>query len=124
MNELIELLERISTYPKEIVQYGLSYLMMQGKIDFTSLSKVYVEYLEASNKDKAEKLADANTCTMSLLTHIKKENKSNHAAIHWALHNLNESKMFQMGELNKKFSYDKENDCEYSFYYRTKQKNK
>lgn len=124
MIDLLALLDKLCKYNSDVLQSALLYMMQCGKIDFLSLSKAYVEYLEASNKDKAEKLADANTCTMALLTNIKSENKSNHADIHWALYNLNESKMFNMQKLNEKFSYDKENDCEYSFYYRNKKHRK
>ena len=94
----------------------------QGKIEYVDLSKAYVSFLEAAREDSELKLSDANGCTLSLLTHISKENKSNKSSIHWALYNLNESKQFQMQSLNEKFGYDKDEDCKLSFYWREKNK--
>jgi len=114
----IELLEELSKQPKEEIEYALLSLLIKKKFDFITLNEQYVKYLEMQNNDKDLKLSDANTCTLSLLLHFCKENESNRKDIHWALYNLNESKQFNMKTLNKRFNYDKEKDCEYSFYYR------
>lgn len=106
------------TKPQEEVEYALLELMLVGKMDFLTINKVYVNYLEALSKDTALKLADANCCTAALLGNIRKENKGNHADIHWALYNLNQSNQFNMNHLNEKFGYDESKDCNYSFYFR------
>ena len=93
-------------------------MMLKGKIDYVSISKAYVDVLEKIKENYRLKLSDANSCCLSLLMNINKENKHNHADIHWALYNLNESKQFQMQSLNEKFGYNKDEDCKYSFYYR------
>lgn len=115
-----ELLELLLEKPKAEIEYALLALLLKGKIDFVTLNKMYVQSLEAISADQKLKLCDANSCTCALLNHISKEDKSNHADIHWALHNLNESRQFQMQRLNEKFVYDKENDCKYSYYWREK----
>ncbi|MCQ2257870.1 MAG: hypothetical protein MJZ41_07755 [Bacteroidaceae bacterium] len=120
MEDIFAILDKLLKMPKEYLHYALIKLMIEDKIDFIEMNKVYVEYLEMQNKDKALKLSDANSCTLSLLMNFKKENKHNHADIHWALYNLNESKQFQMDSLNEKFNYNKEEDCKFSFYYRDK----
>lgn len=113
-----ELLELLIEKPKAEIEYALLALLLKGKINFVTLNKMYVQSLEAITEDQKLKLSDANSCTCALLNHISKENKSNHADIHWALHNLNESNQFHMQRLNEKFGYDKENDCKYSYYWR------
>lgn len=115
----LQLLEQLSKMPKEDIEYAMTLLLTQGKIDFTTISSAYVNYLELKDKDNKLKLADANTCTMSLLNEVnKKKSQQNYNAIHWALHNLNECKQFQMQSLNEKFGYNPEKDCEFSFYWR------
>lgn len=120
MNNIFKLFDELLKLPKEYIHYVLVQLMINGKIDFVTINKAYIEYLETEKDDKALKLADANTCTLSLLTNFNKETKSNHADIHWALYNLNKSNQFNMKSLNEKFGYDEENDCKYSFYWREK----
>lgn len=124
IEQTLKLLEQLCKLPKEDIEYAMTLLLAQGKLDFVTINSAYVKYLELVNKDNKLKLADANTCTMSLLSQVvKKKNSHNYAAIHWALHNLNESKQFQMDTLNEKFGYDKEKDCEFSFYWREHNKN-
>lgn len=116
----IELLEQLLEKPQSEIEYALLALLLKGKIDFLTINSMYVKSLEAINEDQKLKLSDANSCTCALLTHFKSDNKSNHTDIHWALHNLNESRQFQMRYFNEKFGYDKENDCKYSYYWRNK----
>lgn len=116
--DIFELTEKLCEKSEEEIEYALVSMMLKKKIDFIQINKAYVKYLESISEDRKLKLIDANTCTLALLTNIKTENKSNHADVHWALHNLNESKQFNMSKLNEKFGYDKENDCKYSFYWR------
>lgn len=120
METIFDILEKLSKFSKEEIQYGLLQLMLQEKIRFTEINAAYTQYLERIKQDNDLKLSDANTCTLCLLNHFKKENKNNHADIHWALHNLNESKQFQMQTLNEKFGYNKEEDCKFSYYWRGK----
>lgn len=118
MENIFELFDKLLKFPKELIQVVLIQLMIKGKIDFLDINKAYVKYLEVEKEDKTLKLADANSCTLNLLNHIKKETESNKANIHWALYNLNMSKQFNMKSLNEKFGYNEENDCKYSFYWR------
>lgn len=118
METVFELLDKLLKCPQEEIDFALFELLRKGKIDFLSLNKAYVNYLESNKRDRELKLADANACTAALLTNFKKENKHNHADIHWALYNLNISKQFNMARLNEKFSYDESQDCNYSFYWR------
>lgn len=120
MDNIFELFNKLLKLPKEHIHFALVQLMIQGKIDFLTINKAYIEYLETEKDDKALKLADANSCTLSLLTNFKEETKSSHADIHWALYNLNKSNQFNMKKLNEKFGYDEENDCKYSLYWREK----
>lgn len=115
-----ELIEQLLEKPKVEIEYALFTMLLEGKIDFVTINSMYVKSLETKSADQELKLADANSCTCALLMHIGKETKSNHAYVHWALHNLNESDQFQMQRLNEKFGYDKENDCKYSYYWREK----
>lgn len=124
MDNVFELFNKLLKLPKEHIHYALVQLMTQGKIDFLTINKAYIEYLEIEKDDKELKLADANTCTLSLLANFKRETKSSHADIHWALYNLNKSNQFNMKSLNERFGYDEENDCKYSFYWREKNKYK
>ena len=84
MDNIFELFNKLLKLPKEHIHYALVQLMIQGKIDFLTINKAYIEYLETEKDDKALKLADANGCTLSLLANFKEETKSNHADIHWA----------------------------------------
>ena len=120
MTNTFKLFNELLKLPREHINYVLVQLMIRGKIDFLTINKAYIEYLETEKDDKALKLADANSCTLSLLTNFKEETKQNHADIHWALYSLNTSKQFNMKSLNEKFGYDEENDCKYSYYWREK----
>lgn len=127
MDEIVEafkVLERLSTFKKSTIQLVLGELLKQEKLDFVDLSTAYVRYLQGVREDSKLKLADANSCTLSLLSGIRKETKNNKSAVHWALYNLNESRQFQMNDLNEKFGYDKDKDCNLSFYYREKNEGK
>lgn len=115
-----ELLEELSQKSRDEIQYAILALMIKGKINFTDVNNAYVKFLEYEREDNELKLADANSCTLSLLTGINKETNTNKPNIHWALHNLNESRQFNMQSLNEKFGYNKDEDCKFSFYWREK----
>lgn len=123
IEQTLKLLDQLSKLPKEDIEYAMTLLLTQNKLDFVTINSAYVKYLELKDKDNKLKLADANTCTMALLNEVnKKKSQHNYTAIHWALYNLNESKQFQMTTLNEKFGYNPEKDCEYSFYWRENNK--
>ena len=115
--DIYEVIEELSKHPKQEIEFALTTTMLQGKIDFLSVNKAYVECLEQIREDQADQLREANG--LILLPFIKRKlvksseedktkGKSHYRYTQEALYWLNKSRMFNMKDTNEKFNYDEE----------------
>lgn len=116
MNTL-DLIRELSKKPKQEIQYALLSLMLEGKIDFTDLNEAYVESLNIIKEDRLNQLIEAETCVLESFMY-KKGSKRERDMKHTqrCLYLLNQSKRFNIGDLNKKYDYNEEKAKEYSWY--------
>ena len=97
------------------MELGLLLLLTKRKIDYKSLSEMYVNALEIWNEDEKNKLTEAQQCVLEhIINHKSKK------TIQRSLYLLNESKAFQMKEFNEKYSYNEEEAKKLSWYERNK----
>lgn len=120
MNTL-DLIIELSQKPKQEIQYALLSLMQQGKIDFTDVNAAYVESLSAIKEDRLNQLIEAETCVLESFM-CKKGDKRERDMKHTqrCLYLLNQSKRFNIDDLNKKYDYNEEKAKEYSWYEQNK----
>lgn len=110
----------LTIMPKDMRNSLILTLLKEDAINFTDISNQYVKALEWKTKDQLNQLIEAETCAADHLFHYKKENKSNHDAIHRTLYLMNKSGRFRMDVWNDKFNYNEQEDKQLSFYERTK----
>lgn len=118
--DTLELLNELSKKDKEEIQYALLTLMTSRKIDFITLNNAYVSFLERTKEDSLNQLIEAETCVLESLIYKNNKNESNKNSIQRRLFLLNQSKRFNMAEMNKKLQYDENMGKELSWYYRNK----
>lgn len=118
--DTLELLNELSKKDKEEIQYALLTLMTSRKIDFITLNNAYVSFLERTKEDSLNQLVEAETCVLESLIYKNNKNESNKNSIQRRLFLLNQSKRFNMAEMNKKLQYDENMGKELSWYYRNK----
>lgn len=126
--QLRVLIEKLCTYPKELIEKALEELMDKDKIDFINISNAYVNSLKNKENDIKGRLVEAETCVMEgFIDRITKENKDtprgkrNYNHTQRCLYLINESNRFQTSELNEKYHYDKEYAKTMSWYEREKE---
>lgn len=107
-----ELLKQLSEKPKFEIEFALVELMLKNKIDFLSVNKSYVTYLEIINDDREKQLIEAETC---LINHLE-PNRKDKSYLQRTLYLLNNSKRFNMESLNKKYKYNEEEGKKQSWY--------
>ena len=112
--DTLELLNELSKKDKEEIQYALLTLMTSRKIDFITLNNAYVSFLERTKEDSLNQLVEAETCVLESLIYKNNKNESNKNSIQRRLFLLNQSKRFNMLELNKKLKYDEDKAKEYA----------
>ena len=118
--DTLELLNELSKKDKEEIQYALLTLMTSRKIDFITLNNAYVSFLERTKEDSLNQLVEAETCVLESLIYKNNKNESTKNSIQRRLFLLNQSKRFNMAEMNKKLQYDENMGKELSWYYRNK----
>lgn len=122
--DTFELLEELSKKTKYEIKYALISLMLAGKIDFLDVNSAYIDSLKAINENSFNKLFEAESCVLESF-HYKKGNKKEYDKKHTqrCLYLLNQSKRFNISDLNEKYEYDEEFGKKMSVYERNK-KNK
>ena len=120
--DTFELLEELSKKPKQEIKYGLLALMLKDKIDFIDLNACYVEYLNRIKEDRLNQLIEAESCVLESF-YRNKGNKREYDKKHTqrCLYLLNQSRRFNMSNLNKKYEYDEEFGKKMSWYERNKE---
>ena len=118
---VFDLLEELSGRSRDEINYGILLLLIQGKINYKTVSERYVDYLEYQNNDFLEKLIDCETCILEGFHYTTNDNKKNRPHINRSLYILNQSKRFQMHKLNEKYNYNEEEAKECSSYWRHKE---
>ena len=120
--DTFELLEELSKKTKYEIKYALVSLMLAGKIDFLDVNSAYIDSLKAINENNFNKLFEAESCVLESFHH-KKGNKKEYDKKHTqrCLYLLNQSKRFNMSNLNKKYEYDEEFGKKMSWYERNKE---
>lgn len=121
---VFDLLEELSERTQWEINYGILLLLIQGKIDYKTVSERYVDYLEHKNDDFLEKLIDCETCILEGFHNTTHDNEKNRPHINRSLYILNQSKRFQMNKLNEKYNYNEDEAKECSSYWRYKEGNK
>lgn len=120
-----QLMEQLMRKSKDEVENVILHLMLNPdktkRIDSHRILDLYMKSIEIQNIDRKDRLTESNTCILDLLLNFKKETKNNSKSIHRALHNLNESRQFNMNGLNEKYGYDRERDKNLSWYEREKE---
>lgn len=127
MKELYEFKDvyhKIKEWKTDNIRYLFFLLLCEKKVSFKELSESYVEALEFDNTDKLKQLIEAETCVLeNIVCSNKPKNQTHQNAIQRSLYLLNNSKRFQMKDLNKKFGYDEEKAKKLSWYERDKNNN-
>ena len=119
--EFKDVYHKIKEWKTDNIRYLFFLLLCEKKVSFKELSESYVEYLEVDNTDKLKQLIEAETCVLeNIVCSNKPKNKTHQNAIQRSLYLLNNSKRFQMKDLNKKFGYDENKAKELSWYERDK----
>lgn len=118
-------MEQLMKKSHEEVEYVILHLILNknknNRISSHKILDLYMKSIEIENEDKTDRLIESNTCILDLLLNFKKETNGNSKSIHRALHNLNESRHFNMSKLNEKYGYDKDVDKNLSWYEREKE---
>lgn len=126
MKELYEfkdVFHKIKEWKTDNIRYLFFLLLCEKKVSFKELSESYVEALEVDNTDKLKQLIEAETCVLENIVCSNKPKKQTHQnAIQRSLYLLNQSKRFQMKDLNEKFGYDEKEAKKLSWYERDKNK--
>ena len=122
---ILEQLSKVGSIEVQMIFYRM---LQDKKVDFNTLSKAYVEYLEEENNDKFNKLHEAELCVTEHLIDIKhskgrkskedKEQRDKH--IQRSLYLLNKSNRFNMSSLNEHFNYNENEAKKLSWYEREK----
>lgn len=118
-----ELIDELIKKPKEEILYALFRLMVKEKLSFDDLNRAYVKYLEATKKDMAYQLIEAETCVLESFYDKKtndKNKETDYKHTQRCLYLMNQSKRFQMDKLNDKYEYDEEFARTMSWYEREK----
>lgn len=120
--DTFELLEELSKKTKYEIKYALVSLMLARKIDFLDVNSAYIDSLKAINENNFNKLFEAESCVLESF-HYKKGNKKQYERMHTqrCLYLLNQSKRFNISDLNKKYEYDEEFGKKMSWYERNKE---
>lgn len=126
--DTFQLIEELLTKPKAEIQYGLLTMLLEGKVDFIELSNQYVNCLKIQNEDNENKLIEAETCVIESFLDKKVKNaesdkskyKNNYKHTQRCLYLLNQSKRYNMGSLNEKYSYNEDEGKGCSWYERNK----
>lgn len=102
-----EIIKELSKKDPNEIEFCLSILLQAKKIDFLRLQGAYVKYLEESRDKDLSKIIEAETCVAESLLYdkIQMEDKQTEISVQRRLYLLNQSRRFQMDELNKKFGY-------------------
>lgn len=127
--DIFTLMDELSKHPKQEVELALTNMMMQGKIDFLSVNKAYINWLEEKKNDQLEQLSEANGLilqsfiwkTVKSKESDKASQKQNYRYTQESLYWLNKSQMFNMHDINQKFNYDEEFGKSVCFYERNKE---
>ena len=127
-----QLVKELPTELRDALIYDLLY---SKDIDYTKISKLYVETLEAEREDKNALINEAGCCIMEQLMdqrytpkgRRKKEltltaDQRKHALR--SLYFLNQTRQFNMATTNELFGYNEEEAKELSWYEREKEGNK
>lgn len=119
--EFKDVYHKIEKWKPETIKHLFFCLLCEKKVSFKELSESYVEALEVDNTDKLKQLIEAETCVLqNIVCSNKPKNKTHQNAIQRSLYLLNNSKRFQMKDLNEKFGYDEEKAKKLSWYERDK----
>lgn len=120
--DTFELLEELSKKTKYEIKYALVSLMLAGKIDFLDVNSAYIDSLKAINENNFNKLFEAESCVLESF-HYKKGNKKEYDKKHTqrCLYLLNQSRRFNMSNLNEKYEYDEDFGKRMSWYERNKE---
>ena len=125
MEDIFTLLEKLSKYPKEIIEIALTKLMLENKIDFVNLSNSYVKCLKMTNEDQLNKLIEAESCVLEQFSYkttkkFEDEHNGDYKHTQRSLYLLNKSNRYAMSSLNEKYHYDEEFAKKMSWYERNK----
>lgn len=122
---VFELLDELSSKPKEEIEFALVSLMLKKKIDFINVSNAYVAALKNSDEDKLNKLIEAESCVLGAFHHrLGGKKESDQKTTQRCLYLLNKSDRFNMNSLNEKYNYDEEIGKQSSWYEQNKRTNK
>lgn len=132
LKEAKKLIKELSPEWRDALIYDLLY---SKDIDYTKISKLYVETLEAEREDKNALINEAGCCIMEQLMdqrytpkgRRKKEltltaDQRKHALR--SLYFLNQTRQFNMATTNELFDYNEAEAKELSWYEREKEGNK
>lgn len=117
----LELLSKLSQLSKDAIEYALEKLLCDGKIDYVNLSNAYIQSLNTMKKDQSSLLSEAyGVVCQYIVKQRKPQSKRESDLVQRALYLLNQSHQFNMGDINNKFSYNKEYARTLSCYEREK----
>lgn len=123
MENPIVLLEKLMEWDKDILEYAILKLMKDGKIEFDTINRTYVQYLEWRKEELMDELRAAESCTLDSFLYKKttdpnKDHGGAYKHTQECLYLLNKSNRYQMSKLNEKYKYDEKIGKENSTYER------
>lgn len=97
-------------------------LLKDKTISFKDISESYVKVLENENDDKLMQLMESEVCILEHMINAQHRTKKDdkEKTYQRSLYLLNNSKRFNMEEMNKHFEYDEDKAKELSWYEREK----
>lgn len=120
--DTLTLMQELAKKPQNEIEFVLTTLMLDGKIDFISVNKSYIAHLETIREDQDNKLVEAETCVLQSFINKKgNKNSADNKHTQRCLYLLNQSNRFNMVELNKKYNYDEALGKRMSWYEKNKE---
>ena len=117
-----EIKSEIKKLDNEVRQILILSLLKDKTISFKDISEAYVKALENENDDKLMQLIESELCIMEHMINAQYRTKKGdkEKTYQRSLYLLNNSKRFNMEEMNKHFEYDEDKSKELSWYEREK----
>lgn len=109
IEKITQALKLLETMDKDECNGVIFQLLLNKKVDFTTVSNAYVNALECQNKDRQNELTEAYQCAIeNFMSRKKPKTESDERSVQKTLYLLNKTDRYQMNELNEQYSYNEE----------------
>lgn len=123
--EINNIIKELLKHDKREIEFTITSLMLENKLDFINVSNSYVRYLNFIKEDRLNQLIEAETCVLESFIDkkTKKIDESDRDYKHTqrCLYLMNKSGRFNINDLNNKYNYDEAFAKKMSWYERNKE---